>query len=100
VRKADVRSSPSLPHYRRVNAGQFRRSVVSSFSNTSLRSQARDRAHAAAGTIIAIVVDALRAWLHGESVTLANVHAQIAHILRDEFDDIKREVAGERFLAD
>jgi hypothetical protein len=60
----------------------------------------RDRAYAAAGTIIAIVVDALRQWLHGEPVSLTDVRGQVAAVLRDEFAEIKREAAGERDIID
>lgn len=60
----------------------------------------KDRAAVVTTTVIAIVVNALGAWLHGEPVTLTDVRAQIEDLLRDEFADIKREAAGERFLAD
>jgi hypothetical protein len=60
----------------------------------------KDRAAVVSTTVIAIVVNALRAWLHGEPVTLTAVRAQIENLLRDEFADIKREAAGERFLSD
>jgi hypothetical protein len=60
----------------------------------------RDRAWLVSGTILGIVTDALRDWWHGEPVTLADVRGYIASVLRDEFDDIHREAAGERSLAD
>ncbi len=56
----------------------------------------RDRANVIATTIISIIVDALRDWLHGDPADLASVRAQIESLLRDEFHDIRREIAGER----
>jgi hypothetical protein len=64
------------------------------------RPQGRDRAHAASGTIIAIIVDALRAWLHGQPVVLRDVRAQVEALLRDEFDDLARQIRGERDVID
>jgi len=64
------------------------------------RQGTRDRAAVVAITIISIIVDALRGWLHGEPADLAGVRTQIESLLRDEFADIKREVAGEREIHD
>ena len=55
-----------------------------------------DRAFGVTTTIIGIVTDALRQWLRGDPADLAGVHRQIEKLLRDEFDDVKREAAGER----
>jgi hypothetical protein len=57
---------------------------------------ARDRAAVVATAIIAIVVDGLREWLHGDPICLADIRMRVSDCLRDEFADIKREVAGER----
>ena len=73
---------------------------MSSYKGDARPAQPRDRAYAAAGTIIAIVVDALRHWLHGEPVTLTGVRAAIENTLRDEFDDLARQVRGEREIPD
>jgi hypothetical protein len=60
----------------------------------------RDRASIIITTVFGLVTDALRDWAHREPVDLSGVRAQAEAFLRDEIDDIKREVAGERFLAD
>jgi rubrerythrin len=62
--------------------------------------QARDRAAVVATSIISIITDALRRWLRGEPADLAGVRTQIESLLRDEFADIERQIAGERTLAD
>jgi len=54
-----------------------------------------DRAHVVATTILAIVVEALRAWLSGRDVACGDVHARIAQVLRDEFEDIAAAVRDE-----
>jgi hypothetical protein len=56
----------------------------------------RDRAATVTATIVAIVVDALRAWLRGGSAGLADVRGQIENVLREEFEDVTRQVRGER----
>ncbi len=56
----------------------------------------RDRASLTATVILSIVANAFRDWLYGDPLTLSDICAQIADILRDEFDDVKREGAGER----
>lgn len=62
--------------------------------------QARDRASVVATTIISIVTDALRRWLRGDPADLAGARGEVESVLRDEFDDIVRQIAGERTLAD
>ena len=60
-----------------------------------------DRSAAVSVTIIAIVTDALRQWLRGDSAAgLGGVRAQVESLLRDEFADIKREAAADRTLSD
>jgi hypothetical protein len=60
----------------------------------------RDRAAVVTTAVLAIVVEALRAWLYHGDGSLADARAAIEDILRDEFADIKREVSSEHTLAD
>jgi hypothetical protein len=55
-----------------------------------------DRADVVATAILQIVRQALQEWLYRGDVDLTTVRAQVENILRDEFHDIERQVAGER----
>jgi hypothetical protein len=60
---------------------------------------ASDRAHVVATSIVAILADALRAWLR-DDVSCRDVRAHIEALLRDEFDDIARMVRDDIRLRD
>jgi hypothetical protein len=69
---------------------------MTSYKGAARPAQARDRAAVVATAILAIVVDALRQWLRGEAVDLTDVRGYVESLIRDDYDDIKREIAGER----
>jgi hypothetical protein len=54
-----------------------------------------DRAAVVATAIIQIFTTALRRWLAGDASTLANVRAEIASVLHDEFADVARMTRDE-----
>jgi len=55
-----------------------------------------DRAAAVSASILSIVRKALLNWLHGDSTDyLASVRTEIENVLRDEFQDIARNVVHE-----
>jgi hypothetical protein len=60
----------------------------------------RDRAATVATAVIAIIVHALRDRLVDAAVDLHKARAAIETYLRDEFDDLARQVRGERDVID
>jgi hypothetical protein len=55
-----------------------------------------DRPSIIIATVFGLFTDALRDWVHDESVDLRCVRTQAEDFLRDEIDNIRREAAGER----
>jgi hypothetical protein len=56
------------------------------------RSHARDRAAVASKTVVHILGEALRAWFHGDQTDFGATRAAIEAILREEFEEIARQV--------
>ena len=55
----------------------------------------QDRAAAATTTVLAIISDALLAWLHRKPVTLEDARAHVESFLRDEFSDVAKQTMNE-----
>jgi hypothetical protein len=56
----------------------------------------RDRAAVVTTAILLIVASGMRRWLDGEPIPRAAMRGEIQDALRDEFEDVAREVRGER----
>ncbi len=54
-----------------------------------------DRAAATASAVVQIVTNALRRWLVGDNVQLADVRIEIERLLRDEFAEVQQTTFNE-----
>ena len=59
------------------------------------RHAAQDRAAVVSKTLVHILGEALRAWFHGDQSDFAATRGAIEEILREEFDEIARQVRDE-----
>jgi hypothetical protein len=59
------------------------------------RHAAHDRAVVVSKTLVHILGEALRAWFHGDQTDFAATRGAIEAILREEFDEIARQVRDE-----
>lgn len=60
----------------------------------------RDRAGVVATSILLIVATAQRGWMAGDEISVADVRAEIAALLRDEFSDTQYTTLCEIRLED
>ena len=74
--------------------------MTSESNNASVR-HAQDRAHVVATQVWQIFSTALSDFLHGHPPSRDEVHAEIAALLRDEFNDVQQATITEiRTLCD
>src|SRR5262245_31315533 len=65
-------------------------------STTVIVRHTQDRAHVVATQILQMFSAALRAWfLHGHPFSRAELYAEIADVLRDEFYDVQQATINE-----
>ena len=71
------------------------------YSTTVIVHHAQDRAHVVATQVWHILSTALSDFLHGHPLSRDEVHAEIAAVLRDEFNDVQQATINEiRTLCD
>jgi hypothetical protein len=71
------------------------------YSTTAIVRHAQDRAHVVATQVWQIFSAALSDFLHGHRPSRDEVHAEIAAVLRDEFNDVQQATINEiRTLCD